>query len=239
MMIILLFSATLIYFIERGAQPDNFGSIPAAAWWALSTLTTIGYGDVVPITPWGKLFGGVVMLLGLGMFTLPIAILAAGFSQESSRHEFVVTWSMVARVPLFSTMDVAEVAEITKLLQTRTIAAGATIVHPGESVGGMFLIASGEAVISPTSKGRHVDLREGDFFGEMALLEQRPHEHAVVAKTICRVYVLDAEALARLSRRHPAIVKRIREVARARTDNVATASRRKSRASKLQEPEAP
>ena len=138
MMVILLFSSTFIYFLERGAQPDKFGSIPAAAWWALSTLTTIGYGDIVPITPWGKLFGGVVMLLGLGMFALPIAILAAGFSQESSRHEFVVTWSMVARVPLFSTMDVAEVAEITKLLQTRTIAAGATIVHPGESGGGMF-----------------------------------------------------------------------------------------------------
>src|SRR5262249_6207080 len=153
----------------------------------LSTLTTIGYGDVVPSTPLGKLFGGVVMLLGLGMFALPIAILAAGFSQESSRHEFVVTWGMVARVPLFSTMDVAEVAEITKLLQTRTVAAGATIVHPGERGGGMFLIASGEAVVSPTNSGRHVDLREGDFFGEMALLEQRPHEHAVVAKTTCRV----------------------------------------------------
>jgi voltage-gated potassium channel len=48
-----------MYMLEREAQPDKFGSIPAAAWWALSTLTTIGYGDAVPITPWGKLLGGV------------------------------------------------------------------------------------------------------------------------------------------------------------------------------------
>ena len=82
MMMLMLFSAAIIYFLERGAQPDKFGSIPAAAWWALATLTTIGYGDIVPITPWGKVFGGIVMLFGLGMFALPIAILATGFSQE-------------------------------------------------------------------------------------------------------------------------------------------------------------
>ena len=124
MMMLMLFSAAIIYFLERGAQPDKFGSIPAAAWWALATLTTVGYGDIVPITPLGKVFGGIVMLLGLGMFALPIAILATGFSQESARHEFVVTWSMVARVPLFSTLDAAEVAEVTKLLYTRLVPAG-------------------------------------------------------------------------------------------------------------------
>ena len=102
--------------LEREAQPDKFGSIPDAAWWALATLTTVGYGDVVPVTPWGKLLGGVVMLLGVGMFALPGRHLATGFSQESSRHQFVVTWCMVARVPLFASMDEAEVAEITKLL---------------------------------------------------------------------------------------------------------------------------
>ena len=135
MMVLLLFSATIVYFLEREAQPDKFGSIPAAAWWALATLTTIGYGDIVPITPLGKLFGGVVMLIGLCMFALPIAIISAGFSQESARHEFVVTWSMVARVPLFSTLDAAEVAEVTKLLYTRLVQAGGLIVSAGEPGG--------------------------------------------------------------------------------------------------------
>src|SRR5262249_12374483 len=119
MMIGLLFASTIIYMLEHNAQPDKFASIPDAAWWALATLTTVGYGDIVPIPPWGRVFGGVVMILGVCMFALPIAIIATGFSIESARHEFVVTWSMVARIPLFSTLDAAEVAEVTKLLYTR------------------------------------------------------------------------------------------------------------------------
>jgi voltage-gated potassium channel len=215
MMMLLLFAASIVYFLERDAQPDKFGSIPAAAWWGLATLTTIGYGDIVPITPWGKVFGSVVMLFGLGMFALPIAILSAGFSQESARHEFVVTWSMVARVPLFATLDAAEVAEVTKLLYTRLFQPGATIVAAGDPGGAMYFIGSGEATVRVVP-GRPTKLREGDFFGEMALLQQRRHKHDVVADTVCRVYVLDSEALARLSRRHPEIAKHIEAVAEER-----------------------
>jgi voltage-gated potassium channel len=212
MMMMMLFSASIVYFLERDAQPDKFSSIPAAAWWALATLTTIGYGDIVPITPLGRVFGGVVMLFGIGMFALPIAILSAAFSQESARHEFVVTWSMVARVPLFATLDAAEVAEVTKLLYTRLFQPGATIVPPGDPGGAMYFIGSGEARVCVVP-GQPVKLHEGDFFGEMALLEHRRHQHAVVADTVCRVYVLDSEGLARLSRRHPEIVRHIKDVA--------------------------
>ena len=81
-LILLLFASTAIYFLERDAQPEKFGWVPAAAWWALATLTTVGYGDVVPITPLGKIVGGIVMLLGVGMIALPVAIIATGFSQE-------------------------------------------------------------------------------------------------------------------------------------------------------------
>jgi len=217
MIVLLLFASTGIYFLESEAQPDKFDSIPAAAWWALATLTTVGYGDMVPITPAGKVLGGVVMLLGVGMFALPIAILATGFSQESSRHQFVVTWSMVARVPLFATMDEAEVAEITKLLYTRNYLPGVPIVRAGDTGDGMYLLASGEAVVE-LGKHKQVLLKEGDFFGEMALFERRRHKHDVVAKTRCRVYVLDSQALARLNRRHPEIMGRIRKVAEARQE---------------------
>jgi voltage-gated potassium channel len=118
-LILLLFASAGMYLLERDVQPDKFGSIPEAAWWALSTLTTVGYGDVVPITPLGKVLGGVVMLLGVGMIALPVAIIATGFNQESSRHQFVVTWGMIARVPLFASMDYSEIAEITKRLYAR------------------------------------------------------------------------------------------------------------------------
>jgi voltage-gated potassium channel len=215
MLVLLLFSSTAIYFLERDAQPDHFGSIPAAAWWAISTLTTVGYGDVVPMTPLGKIVGGVVMLLGVGMFALPIAIIATGFSQESNRHQFVVTWSMVSRVPVFATMDASEVAEISKLLFTRTYVSGVPIVRAGHAGDAMFLVASGEVVVE-LGQGKQVVLKEGDFFGEMALLEGRRHKHDVLAKTRCRVYVLDRGALARISRRSPEITQQIRAVAAAR-----------------------
>lgn len=227
MLVLLLFASTGIYFLEREAQPDAFGSIPAAAWWGLATLTTVGYGDVVPVTPMGKVLGGVVMLLGVGMFALPIAIIATGFSQESNRHQFVVTWSMVARVPLFATMDETEIAEITKLLYTRTFLPGVPMVRAGDVGDGMFLIASGEAVVE-VARGKSTTVKEGDFFGEMALLEHRRHKHDVVAKTRCRVYVLDSQSLARLARRHPEIMRRIREVAKKRekADEAALAEHR-------------
>ncbi len=226
MLVLLLFASTGIYFLEREAQPVAFGSVPAAAWWALATLTTVGYGDVVPVTPLGKMLGGVVMLLGVGMFALPIAIIATGFSQESNRHQFVVTWSMVARVPLFASMDETEIAEITKLLYTRSYLPGVPMVRAGDVGDGMFLIASGEAVVE-VGRGRNTTLKEGDFFGEMALLEHRRHKHDVIAKSRCRVYVLDSQALARLTRRHPEIMTHIREVAKKRTEIDASPPARK------------
>lgn len=224
MLVLLLFASTGIYFLEREAQPDKFDSIPAAAWWALATLTTVGYGDVVPITPFGKVLGGVVMLLGVGMFALPIAIVAAGFTQESSRHQFVVTWGMVSRVPLFATMNETEIAEITKLIYARTYPPGVPIVRAGDSGEAMFLIESGEAEVR-LGGGKHATLKAGDFFGERALLERRRNRHGVAAKTRCRVYVLDSQALARLNHRHPEILDRIRKVAAVREEADVAASR--------------
>ena len=216
MVVLLLFSSSVIYFLERDAQPNVFGSIPAAAWWSLATLTTVGYGDVVPLTPMGRVFGGVVMLLGVCMFALPIAIIATGFSLESARHQFVATWSMVARVPLFSSMNESEVAEITKVVYTRTYLPGSPIVRAGDAGDAMYIIANGEAELLKVPGGP-VILREGDFFGEMALLERRRHRHDVLAKTRCRVFVLDSQALARLSRRHPEVMQEICTIARNRS----------------------
>ena len=78
----LLLAATLMYFAERDAQPDTFSSIPAAMWWGITTLTTVGYGDAFPITTIGKLIGSVIAVLGIGMFALPTGILGAAFLEE-------------------------------------------------------------------------------------------------------------------------------------------------------------
>ncbi len=81
-LILLVVSAALLYFVEHNAQPDVFTSIPAAMWWGMSTLTTVGYGDMVPITVWGRLLAMVISLLGIAMFALPVGILGAGFVEE-------------------------------------------------------------------------------------------------------------------------------------------------------------
>ena len=204
----------------------------------MATLTTVGYGDIVPITPLGRLFGGLVMLIGLGMFALPIAIISAGFSQESARNEFVVTWSMVARVPLFSTLDAAEVAEVSKLLYSRLVPAGGVIVSAGDAGRAMYFIASGDASVQ-LAAGRRAQLHKGDFFGEMALLERRPHTHDVVADTPCRIYVLDGEAVARLSLRHPEIVEHIKQVAMERRRENEEMERQADKRPRLRKAKAP
>jgi voltage-gated potassium channel len=90
MLVIIVLAASGIYLIERDAQPQAFQSIPQAMWWAAVTLTTVGYGDVVPITVLGKIFGLVITIAGVGMVALPAGILASGFSQElvKRRAEF-------------------------------------------------------------------------------------------------------------------------------------------------------
>lgn len=81
----LLITSTLMYYIENEAQPENFSSIPQTMWWGIATLTTVGYGDIYPITGFGKLLGGLIAILGIGLFALPTGILASGFSEQLAR----------------------------------------------------------------------------------------------------------------------------------------------------------
>ena len=90
LMLLLILASSFAYLAEHEAQPAAFGTIPQAMWWAIVTLTTVGYGDVVPITPWGKVVGGLVGIIGIGMVALPAGLLASGFSDQlhQRRREF-------------------------------------------------------------------------------------------------------------------------------------------------------
>jgi voltage-gated potassium channel len=83
----LLFSSSLMYLVENEAQPDKFPDIPSALWWGIATLTTVGYGDVFPVTGLGKALGGVIAFLGIGIFALPTGIIASGFAEEIERNK--------------------------------------------------------------------------------------------------------------------------------------------------------
>ncbi|CAH9049461.1 hypothetical protein PSECIP111951_01325 [Pseudoalteromonas holothuriae] len=90
MSVVLIMASCGIYLLEHDIQPDKFGSIPQAMWWAMATLTTVGYGDVVPVTAAGRFFGGVITLLSMGMVAIPTGLLASSFAdqQRKSRDAF-------------------------------------------------------------------------------------------------------------------------------------------------------
>lgn len=85
---ILLITSTLMYIVEGHSQPEVFGSIPRAMWWAIATLTTVGYGDAVPITGFGRVLGGITAVTGVGLIAMPAGILAAAMSDaiHARRH---------------------------------------------------------------------------------------------------------------------------------------------------------
>ena len=80
--LLLIVASAAMYQAENAAQPELFSSVPATMWWTITTLTTVGYGDIYPITPWGRVLGGVISLLGIGFFALPAGLLAAAFAEE-------------------------------------------------------------------------------------------------------------------------------------------------------------
>ena len=82
---VILFSSTIMYIVENHVQPDKFSSIPAALWWAVMTVTTVGYGDIIPVTTVGKIIASVITISGVLVLALPSAIMASGFIEERER----------------------------------------------------------------------------------------------------------------------------------------------------------
>ncbi len=85
-LVMLILASSMMYYLENEAQPENFSSIPETMWWGVATITTVGYGDVYPITPIGKVLGAFIAILGVGIFALPAGIIAAGFESEISKR---------------------------------------------------------------------------------------------------------------------------------------------------------
>lgn len=211
-----LFSAAAMHVAEHEVQPENFGSIPAAMWWAIVTITTLGYGDVVPVTVVGRMIASMTMVMGYVMLGLPVGIVASAFAEEIHRREFVVTWSMVASVPLFRALDAPSIAEIMRYLRAQSVPAGTLIVRRGETAHSMYFIAEGEVEIElPTEKVR---LGEGQFFGEIAVLHKTLRTANVRAAQPTKMLILDSYDLQTLTVRNPEIGEAIRKVAESRVD---------------------
>jgi len=209
-----LVTAVFIHLAEREVQPEKFGTIPDAMWWSIVTLGTIGYGDVVPVTPLGKMIGAATIVCGLVMIALPVGIIATAFSEQIHRRDFVVTWGMVARVPLFAGLDAAAIADIMRLLRAQTVDAGDVIVRRGDHAHSMYFIAGGKVDIALA--GRHISLGVGHFFGEIAVLRRARRSATVRATARTNLLVLDASDFHLLMEQEPRIAERVHTVVRDR-----------------------
>jgi voltage-gated potassium channel len=162
---LMIVAASAMHLAEQAAQPDKFATIPDAMWWAIITLTTVGYGDVVPITPLGKVIAGITALFGLVMLALPVGIIATSFSEVIRRREFVITWAMLARVPLFQRLEPDSLAELLSIMHSRMAEAGEVIMRRGEAADRIYIVASGSVEVLHAT-GREVR-GEGQVFGHV------------------------------------------------------------------------
>jgi voltage-gated potassium channel len=207
-----VFAAAVMHAVEGAVQPEKFGTIPGSMWWAITTLTTVGYGDEVPITLLGRIVAGCTMVMGLGILALPVGIVANGFMNTIHQREFIVTFGMLARVPLFKDVDAAVLGEIMNVLRSQSVARGTIISVKGAPAHAMYFIVSGE--VEAELPGRRVQFGPGDFFGELALLHQTHRRATIVALTNCRLLALSAEDFTILTRKHPVLRHHIEEAAK-------------------------
>jgi voltage-gated potassium channel len=206
-LMVLFMASVVVYFLERDAQPAAFGSVPATLWWAVATLTTTGYGDVVPITPLGRLVAALVMICGLGVFGLWTGILATGFAAETRRDNFLKTWETVTNVPFFAALGPSAIADVTHMLRTMDLPARTMIIKKGKTGDCMYFIANGEVEVD--LPGKKVRLGEGAFFGEMALLGNNLRSANITTTRVSRLLVLDLVDFRMLMARHPDLAETI------------------------------
>jgi voltage-gated potassium channel len=200
-------SGELMHIVEGHAQPAAFGSMPDSMYWAITTLTTVGYGDKVPITAVGKFIAGVTMVTGLLLFALPIGILANGFVSDLNRRQFAITWSMMKRQPLFSGLDVQTVTEILTALSAKLVREHTQIAATGQTANVLYLIASGGAWRE--GKAESYELQPGDIFGEESLEVGADFKSTVTARSEMRLLVLAGDDLRRLARKYPQLGRRV------------------------------
>lgn len=220
MLVLLVFQSSLVYYFEREAQPDKYGSIPEAMWWGIVTLTTVGYGDVTPVTLWGKIAGGLTAVMGLCMFAIPVGIIASAFIEAVRRREFVDTWNLVAKVPLFRTLDAARIAAVAGVLRARRAERGERLIRKGDQADSMYFIVSGDVEVDQETSAPKGQLGAGEFFGEIALIAERTRTATITALTPCKLLLLHKDDFESFMNAHPDLKDAVRVAAKRRLEEL-------------------
>jgi voltage-gated potassium channel len=199
----------LMHLAEGSIQPRTLGTMPNAMYWALTTLTTVGYGDITPQTPLGKVIAGTTMVTGLALFALPIGIIANGFVTGLSRRRFAVTWNMLRRLPLLQGFNVDALNDIVETATASMVREHSQLTLAGREATHFYLIVSGTA--RAESETGTTELGPGDMAGEEAMYPSGGYRRTVTAQTSMRVIVFPGDELRRLARKYPVIAERLRQ----------------------------
>jgi len=186
------------------------GSIPLALWWGMETLTTVGYGDVHPITGPGRILGSFIMLLGIAMFALPAAILGSAYYEEIQKRNFLVSLETITEIPIFAQLPINAIGKINEKLEVVLLPAKKVIFEKGDEADSMYIIEIGRVEINLDPNPPAIK-DQGDFFGEMGLVSDNPRSATVTTLDEVKLLQLKKEDLDELIEEHPVIFQEIEE----------------------------
>ena len=144
---LLLIFSVVIHFLEKDLQPDAFGNILDSMWYGIATLTTVGYGDVTPVSDLGKLISSFAMFLGIAMFALPASILASAYYEDIQKRNFLVSLEAITEINLFSNLPIGAITKINSKLEPLVLPAKQIIFEKGDIADALYIIEFGSVQV--------------------------------------------------------------------------------------------
>ena len=201
------FCGEMMHLAEGTVQPHAFGTMPNAMYWAITTLATVGYGDLTPVTPLGKFIAGMTMVLGITSFALPVGIIANGFVTGLSRRRFAITWTMLRRQPLFHGFDFDALNAVLEAVTSVIVREHSQITIAGRNADTFYVVVSGKACSESSVMVKEVG--PGGMIGVEANILDGMYTETFTAETELRVLALPGDELRRLCRKYPLLKERI------------------------------
>lgn len=198
----------IVFLVERDSQPEVFGKLSNSIWWTLSSLAGSGKTDVGPESATGQFIAMMLGLFGYMIVALPMGIISGIFHAKSQERQFIVTWSMVARVPFFQALAPAHVLTIIEKLRSERFAAGQTILRKGDKGDLMYFLLEGEVTV--IGDFTPFQLGTGQYFGERALITKEPRSATIRAVTPVKLLSLASADLADVLDAHPVLLEQLK-----------------------------
>ncbi len=210
---VLLVFSTLIHFLEKDVYPEAFGSILSSMWYGITTLTTVG-GGITPVTSLGKLLASLTMFLGIGIFALPVAILASAYYEEIQKRNFLISLETISSIPLFEKLPVGAIGKINSKLQAALLPAGKKIITKGDDADAMYIIEFGSVKVELSDP---ITLGPGDYFGERGLLKNEVRNASITSAQEVKLLKLKKEDLLELISEHAHLFEELSAVSETRS----------------------